>query len=100
MVSHPDLIEALVADALGLHLDGFGRIVVEPWSLTVIRHDELRAFLVRCNDTGGSVDALVPRPKSGRRRVAKGRPSGATDSPGSGPAVEPGVAPAPGRRSR
>ncbi|MDP9100601.1 MAG: MSMEG_4193 family putative phosphomutase [Actinomycetota bacterium] len=63
--SHGDVIKAVVADALGLHLDQFQRIAVDPCSVTVIRYAELRAFVLRLNDTGGSVDDLVP-PKRGR----------------------------------
>lgn len=73
VVSHSDVIKALVADALGLHLDGFQRIVVDPASLTVIRYAELRPFVIRVNDTGGSVDELVPKPP-GRRRAKPSRP--------------------------
>ena len=68
VVSHADVIKALVADALGLHLDGFQRIVVDPASLTVIRYADLRPFVVRVNDTGGGVEALIPRPAARRGR--------------------------------
>jgi probable phosphoglycerate mutase len=61
--SHGDVIKAIVADALGLHLDLCQRIQVDPCSLTVIRYTSLRPFLVRMNDTGGGVEDLVPRPK-------------------------------------
>jgi probable phosphomutase (TIGR03848 family) len=82
VVSHGDVIKALVADALGLHLDGFQRIVVDPCSLSVVRYTELRPFLVRVNDTGGSVDALLPRPPTRRRRGARAPASGPTsDAP-------------------
>lgn len=60
--SHGDIIKAVVADALGLHLDQFQRIQADPASLTVIRYTETRPFVVRVNDTGGDVTALVPRP--------------------------------------
>ena len=60
--SHGDIIKAIVADALGLHLDQFQRIQADPASLTVIRYTELRPFLVRLNDTGGSVDGLLATP--------------------------------------
>jgi probable phosphomutase (TIGR03848 family) len=69
-VSHGDVIKAIVADALGLHLDQFQRIVIDPCSVTVIRYTELRPFVVRVNDTGGDVAALIP-PKRRRRRRAK-----------------------------
>jgi broad specificity phosphatase PhoE len=67
--SHGDVIKAIVADALGLHLDLFQRISADPCSVTVIRYTELRPFVVRMNDTGGDVAALIP-PKKKRRRKA------------------------------
>jgi probable phosphomutase (TIGR03848 family) len=60
--SHGDVIKAIVADSLGLHLDHFQRIVADPCSLTVIRYTPLRPFLLRLNDTGGVVDDLLPPP--------------------------------------
>ncbi len=66
--SHGDVIKAIVADALGMHLDLFQRIAVDPASLTVIRYTELRPFLLRLNDTGGSVADLLPPKRGGRRR--------------------------------
>jgi probable phosphomutase (TIGR03848 family) len=60
--SHGDVIKAIVADSLGLHLDQCQRIVADPCSLTVIRYTPLRPFLLRLNDTGGGVDDLLPRP--------------------------------------
>ncbi len=66
--SHGDVIKAIVADALGTHLDLFQRIMVDPCSVTVIRYTELRPFVVRVNDTGGDVAALLPPKRKGRRR--------------------------------
>jgi probable phosphoglycerate mutase len=60
--SHGDIIKAVVADALGLHLDQFQRIHADPASLTVLHYSPLRPFVVRLNDTGGDVSALLPRP--------------------------------------
>jgi probable phosphomutase (TIGR03848 family) len=65
--SHGDVIKAVVADALGLHLDQFQRITVDPCSVTVIRYTELRPFVVRLNDTGGGVDDLLPPKRRSRR---------------------------------
>ena len=70
VVSHADVIKALIADALGLHLDSYQRIMVDPASLTVIQYAALRPFVIRVNDTGGGVEALVPKPPS-RRRLGK-----------------------------
>ncbi|MFF9202284.1 histidine phosphatase family protein [Streptomyces sp. NPDC014986] len=60
MCSHGDIIKSLVADALGLHLDLFQRISVEPCSITAIRYTRLRPFLVRLGDTG-DFTSLAPR---------------------------------------
>ncbi len=69
VVSHGDVIKAIVTDALGMHLDSFQRITIDPCSVTVIRYTELRPFVLRLNDTGGDVSGLLPPPKAkGRRR--------------------------------
>jgi len=59
--SHGDVIKAIVADSLGLHLDQCQRIQADPCSLTVIRYTTLRPFLLRLNDVGGGVDDLLPQ---------------------------------------
>jgi probable phosphomutase (TIGR03848 family) len=64
--SHGDVIKAVLADALGLHLDQFQRIVVEPCSVSVVSYLPVRPFVIRMNDTGGDVSALLP-PKRRRR---------------------------------
>jgi probable phosphomutase (TIGR03848 family) len=66
--SHGDVIKAVLADALGLHLDQFQRIVVDPASISVVTYTETRPFVIRVNDTGGDVAALVPPRRKGRRR--------------------------------
>lgn len=68
-VSHGDVIKSIAADALGLHLDQFQRIQIDPCSVTVIRYTELRPFVVRLNDIGGSVDGLVPGKGRRKRRT-------------------------------
>lgn len=50
--THGDAIKAITADAAGMHLDLFQRLVVEPASVTAIRYTPTRPFLVRFNDTG------------------------------------------------
>jgi broad specificity phosphatase PhoE len=66
--SHADVIKAVVADALGMHLDMFQRITVDPCSVTAIRYTPLRPFLLRLNDTGGDVAGLSPPKRKARRR--------------------------------
>jgi probable phosphomutase (TIGR03848 family) len=71
-VSHGDVIKAIVADALGLHLDHFQRIVIDPCSVSIVTYTPLRPFVVRVNDSGGDLSVLVPRRRKGRRRRSSG----------------------------
>jgi probable phosphomutase (TIGR03848 family) len=80
--SHGDVIKAVIADALGLHLDLFQRIMVDPASLTVIRYTPLRPFVLRQNDIGGSLSSLRPPPR--RRRRATRASSDAVPGGGAG----------------
>jgi probable phosphomutase (TIGR03848 family) len=70
MCSHGDVIKAVLADALGMHLDLFQRIVVEPCSVSVVQYTDTRPFVVRVNDTGGDVRALIPPKRRRRRKVS------------------------------
>lgn len=67
VVSHGDVIKAILADALGMHLDQFQRLRVDPCSVSVVDYTPLRPFVERTNDTGGSLAHLRP-PKRGRSR--------------------------------
>ncbi|MDX3850515.1 histidine phosphatase family protein [Streptomyces sp. AK02-01A] len=60
MCSHGDIIKAIVADALGMHLDLFQRIHVDPCSVTAIRYTRMRPYLTRLGDTG-DLAGLAPR---------------------------------------
>jgi probable phosphomutase (TIGR03848 family) len=84
--SHGDVIKAVAADALGLHLDLFQRIVVEPGSVTAIRYTPLRPFLLRLNDVAADAAAYRPAPRAKRRRRPGPRPSDAVVGGGAGPA--------------
>jgi len=68
--SHGDVIKSVIADCLGMHLDMFQRISADPCSLSVIRYTPLRPFLLRMNDTGGSVTSLIRPARAGRDSAA------------------------------
>lgn len=70
-VSHGDVIKAVVADALGLHLDAFQRLVVSPASICVVRYTGQRPFVVHLNDTGADLSGLRPPARRGRRRPGR-----------------------------
>ncbi|MEU7143772.1 histidine phosphatase family protein [Nocardia sp. NPDC046473] len=67
--THGDVIKSVLADALGIHLDGFQRIVVEPASISVVRYTPTAPYVWRLNDTGTDLSALSnqqrPVPDSG-----------------------------------
>ena len=74
-VSHGDVIKAILADALGMHLDAFQRINVDPGSLSVVRYTPHRAFVLTMNSNAGSLAHLAakprkPAPKRSRRTAA------------------------------
>jgi probable phosphomutase (TIGR03848 family) len=61
--THGDVIKAVVADALGTHLDSFQRITADPASMSVIRYTSVRPFVIHVNHTGDQLTAgLVAKP--------------------------------------
>jgi probable phosphomutase (TIGR03848 family) len=84
-VSHGDVIKAVLADALGMHLDAFQRVVVDPAGLSAVRYTATRPFVLRCNDTGAPTDALVPP----RRRSARKAAASSDAAVGGGAGAEP-----------
>jgi probable phosphomutase (TIGR03848 family) len=69
-VSHGDVIKSIVADALGLHLDLFQRIQVDPASISVVRYTDARPYVLSSNTHEGDLSWLVARP--GRKRRGRG----------------------------
>ncbi|KJY25267.1 MSMEG_4193 family putative phosphomutase, partial [Streptomyces katrae] len=71
MCSHGDVIKSVVADALGMHLDLFQRIHVDPCSVTAIRYTPTRPFLLRLGDTG-DLAPLIPAAAPPAENAAEG----------------------------
>jgi 2,3-bisphosphoglycerate-dependent phosphoglycerate mutase len=70
-VSHGDPIKAILADALGMHLDSFQRIVVDPAAISIVRYTATRPFVITVNSSTVDLGAMfAPRPKTRRRRSA------------------------------
>jgi probable phosphoglycerate mutase len=74
--SHGDVIKAVIADSLGMHLDLCQRIQVDPCSLSVIRYTPLRPFLIRMNDSGGGTGDLARRGSAGRTSARQQQAAG------------------------
>ena len=59
MVSHGDVIKAIVASSLGMHLDDFQRIVIDPASITILESSGGAILLTRLKDSDSSVRELL-----------------------------------------
>lgn len=90
--SHGDVIKALLADALGLHLDQFQRISVGPASVSVVRYTEHRTFVELLGESGSLAGIVPPPPTADRSAADTGEP--AASSSDAMPGGDPG-APAP-----
>jgi 2,3-bisphosphoglycerate-dependent phosphoglycerate mutase len=66
-VAHGDVIKAVLADALGMHLDAFQRIVVDPASLSVVRYTERRSYVLAMNTLEGSLAGLARQEEPDRK---------------------------------
>jgi probable phosphomutase (TIGR03848 family) len=62
--THGDVIKSVVADALGLHLDGFQRLTADPASMSVIRYTSLRPFVLHVNHTGERLTSALTAAQS------------------------------------
>lgn len=78
-VSHGDLIKSVLADALGLHLDLFQRLHVDPASISIISYSPDRPQVLATNSHAGDLGWLASR--RGRRHTR-----GSTVGGGAGPA--------------
>jgi probable phosphomutase (TIGR03848 family) len=59
MVSHGDVIKAIVASSMGMHLDDFQRIVIDPASITILESNGGAIRLTRLNDSDSSISELL-----------------------------------------
>jgi broad specificity phosphatase PhoE len=94
--THGDVIKSLLADAFGIHLDGFQRLMVEPASISVVRYTPTAPYVWRINDTGADLSALaVPAEQRSRERAGP-VPGGEVDAepqPAAAAAAEGGASP-------
>jgi probable phosphomutase (TIGR03848 family) len=57
--THGDVIKSVIADAYGIHLDGFQRVTADPASVSVVRYTPLRPFVLHVNHTGERLSAAL-----------------------------------------
>ena len=84
-VSHGDIIKAVLADALGMHLDLFQRIAVGPASVSIVRYGAHRPEVVAMNTDAGDLSWLASAGPGGDAPVGGGaghpNHAGADDAP-------------------
>jgi probable phosphomutase (TIGR03848 family) len=91
-VSHGDVIKSVIADALGLHLDLFQRIQVDPGAISVIRYTDARPYVLASNTHEGDLSWLTQPPAKhakGRKGARRRADHGAAVGGGAGPGPRP-----------
>ena len=78
-VSHGDIIKAILADALGMHLDLFQRLSVDPASVSIVQYTLDRPYVLASNTHAGDLSWLA------RPAAKKARRSGSAVGGGAGP---------------
>jgi probable phosphomutase (TIGR03848 family) len=84
-VSHGDIIKSVLADALGMHLDLFQRINVDPASVSIVRYTPSRPYVLATNTHEGDLAWLAPPKKATRSGRRSRRASDAPVGGGAGP---------------
>lgn len=72
LVSHGDILKAIIASSLGMHLDEFQRFVVDPASISVLDFSQDKPRLLLMNDSRSTVTEILTSKHSKRNLVGGG----------------------------
>lgn len=72
LVSHGDVIKSIVASALGMHLDEFQRLVIDPASISVLEFSGIKPRTLVINDTRAVLTDLLTAPKRAGNLIGGG----------------------------
>ena len=72
IVSHGDVIKSIVASALGMHLDEFQRIVIDPASVSILDYSIIKPRVLLLNDSRSVITELVAAPKRAKNLLGGG----------------------------
>ena len=84
-VTHGDIVKSILADALGMHLDLFQRIQVDPASISIVSYTSSRPYVLATNTHEGDLSWMAGKARTRRAKRADaavgggagpGRPSG------------------------
>lgn len=59
LMSHGDVVKAIIASALGMHLDEFQRIVIDPASVSIVDYSGSRPRILLLNDSRSKLDSNI-----------------------------------------
>lgn len=59
LMSHGDVVKSIIASALGMHLDEFQRIVIDPASVSIVDYSGSRPRVLLLNDSRSKLDSSV-----------------------------------------
>jgi probable phosphomutase (TIGR03848 family) len=85
-VSHGDIIKSVLADALGMHLDLFQRLNVDPASVSIIRYTGTRPYVLATNTHAGDLAWLKAPPAKKTTSRSRKNSDDAAVGGGAGPA--------------
>ena len=72
LVSHGDVIKSIVASALGMHLDEFQRIVIDPASISILDYSTTKPRVLLLNDSRSVITELLVAPKRSKNLLGGG----------------------------
>ena len=72
IVSHGDVIKSIVASALGMHLDEFQRVVIDPASISILDYSSTKPRVLLLNDSRSVVTELLVSPKRSKNLLGGG----------------------------
>ena len=72
IVSHGDVIKSILASSLGMHLDEFQRIVIDPASISILDFSTTKPRTLLVNDSRSVVTELLLAPKRQKNLLGGG----------------------------
>lgn len=72
IVSHGDVIKSILASCLGMHLDEFQRIIVDPASISLVDFTTIKPRVLLMNDSKSQVTDLLKAPRRSKNLLGGG----------------------------
>ena len=72
LVTHGDLIKSIVASVLGMHLDSFQRIVIDPASISIIDFNSVNPRIILLNDSRAKLESFLNTPNRKKNLLGGG----------------------------